>query len=285
MDIHAYRAQKEELFGSYITQVRMQADYEKNSVRTSYGFVDVFIYRPAQSSGRRLPVCFNFHGGGFVLGNAEQDNDYCRYLANHCQMMVINIDYLLAPEYPFPAAIESSAQVITSILEKASDYNIDANQVFLSGSSAGGNLIFGINEHLIENQGILSRALISNYGAMDLRGAYQTSDYEQNRHSQYVTTYLKNAAETENPLATVTLLEPHKQQKIMLNLAEKDPLLGQELVFFDNFFAKGADITKFVYPEAQHGFLHPMYQEYHALQAFKSLENISKFIENILKTL
>lgn len=283
MDIYTYRAQKEAIFAPFLTSIQKQADFDKKSIRSSYGFVDCYIYCPKQIRKNNLPICFNFHGGGFVLGYPEQDNDYCRFLADNCQMMVVNVDYLLAPEYPFPIAIESSVDVIRYFIDHAEVFGIDEKQIFLSGSSAGGNLIFGINELLIRNYSIISRALISNYGAMDLRGSYMTEDYAVNRYSQYVTTYLNNSSETDNPLASVTLLSPYQGQKVMLNLAEKDPLLPQEEIMYNSFKCKGSDIVKHIYIDAEHGFLHPMYDEFHEIQSLQAYKQIVEFISNCLK--
>ncbi len=72
-------------------------------VPTRYGPVPATLYHPP-SSVVSPPVYVNVHGGGFVVGHPEQDDPWCRYLAAHAGVVVVNPDYVLAPRHRFPAA-------------------------------------------------------------------------------------------------------------------------------------------------------------------------------------
>jgi acetyl esterase len=99
------------------------------------------LYRAAEtSSSERLPVVLFLHGGGFVIGNLESHDRICRSLATHARACVVAVDYRLAPESPFPAAVVDAAIALRWIHANAERICIDASRVALVGDSAGGNL-------------------------------------------------------------------------------------------------------------------------------------------------
>ncbi|KAF1353307.1 Alpha/Beta hydrolase protein [Delphinella strobiligena] len=84
------------------------------------------------------PVLINFHGSGFILPMHGQDEDFCRKIAKETDNIVLDIQYSLAPEHPFPAAINDAEDVIDWVLGQPEKY--DVSQISLSGFSAGANL-------------------------------------------------------------------------------------------------------------------------------------------------
>ncbi|HEY6573855.1 MAG TPA: alpha/beta hydrolase fold domain-containing protein, partial [Mycobacterium sp.] len=107
------------------------------TVPTRHGPVTATIYRPvvaATSSG----VYVNFHGGGFVVGHPEQDDPWCRYLAARANVVVVNVDYALAPGRRFPIPVEQNYDVVS--WASSPDREWDGSTLCLGGQSAGGNL-------------------------------------------------------------------------------------------------------------------------------------------------
>jgi acetyl esterase len=101
--------------------------------------IPVRIYTPLK--GREpYPALVYFHGGGFVFGNLDTHDSVCRSLANEAQCKVISVDYRLAPENPFPAAVEDAYAAVSWVYENAQKENIDAKRIAVGGDSAGGNL-------------------------------------------------------------------------------------------------------------------------------------------------
>lgn len=99
------------------------------------------LYRPAGSQAdQALPVCLYFHGGGFVIGDIETYDTLCRVLANASGCAVASVEYRLAPEARFPAAVEDCWAATQWIARQAQTLHLDAARMAVAGDSAGGNL-------------------------------------------------------------------------------------------------------------------------------------------------
>ncbi|HEX6469322.1 MAG TPA: alpha/beta hydrolase [Streptosporangiaceae bacterium] len=102
------------------------------------GDIPVRVYSP--SPDRALPALVYFHGGGWVLGDIDSVDPLCRDLARAAGCVVINVGYRLAPEHPFPAAVEDCWAVTAGVLGDPGRYGVDPRAVAVAGDSAGGNL-------------------------------------------------------------------------------------------------------------------------------------------------
>src|SRR5258707_4525727 len=81
-----------------------------------------------------------FHGGGFVIGNLDPQEVVCRKWADEGQLIVIAVDYRLAPEHKFPAGVEDVVTATKWVADNARQLGIDASRLSVGGDSAGGNL-------------------------------------------------------------------------------------------------------------------------------------------------
>lgn len=118
------------------------ASVDALSVPGPGGALPARIYRPLtlrQSDGLSPCLVF-FHGGGWVIGNLDSHDVVCRTLAHEGQLIVISVDYRLAPEHRFPAAVDDAIAATEWISENASVLGIDATRLLVGGDSAGGNL-------------------------------------------------------------------------------------------------------------------------------------------------
>lgn len=105
------------------------------------GVVPLRYYRPAESDDfEALPCLVYFHGGGWVIGDLETHDYVCRKLANVAGCAVIAVDYRLAPEHVYPAAVDDCAAAVRFIVDNAARLHIDASRLAVGGDSAGGNL-------------------------------------------------------------------------------------------------------------------------------------------------
>lgn len=105
------------------------------------GDLSLRLYRgqPLQS-GQLQPAIIYFHGGGWVIGDLESHDTVCRELAHRSGMTLISVDYRLAPEHVFPAAVDDAIAATEWIASNAAKLGVDAARVAIAGDSAGGNL-------------------------------------------------------------------------------------------------------------------------------------------------
>jgi acetyl esterase len=108
-------------------------------IPTDDGFVDARLYRPVGATGT-VPGLVFFHGGGWVLGDLDSHDILCRRLSNAAHCAVLAVDYRLAPESKFPAAVNDTVAATRWAFANASALGIDAARLGVGGDSAGANL-------------------------------------------------------------------------------------------------------------------------------------------------
>lgn len=94
--------------------------------------------------GRRYPCVINFHGGGFTLGTARDDARWAGVVVDQVGAVVVSVDYRLAPEFPFPTAVEDGADAILYLAQHANELQLDPERFAVSGFSSGGNMSFTV---------------------------------------------------------------------------------------------------------------------------------------------
>lgn len=109
------------------------------------GPIPVRIYKSADSPSRvsaseKMPALIFFHGGGWVFGDLDTHDVVCRILANGGPFTVISVDYRLAPEHQFPAAVDDAWAATDWVVKNSADLGIDSERIAVGGDSAGGNL-------------------------------------------------------------------------------------------------------------------------------------------------
>lgn len=102
------------------------------------GGIPVRIYRPAVTG--TPPVVVYFHGGGFVLGDLDTHDGTARRHASGAEAVVVSVDYRLAPEHPFPAAVDDAWAATQWIAQNGSALGVDTSKIAVAGDSAGANL-------------------------------------------------------------------------------------------------------------------------------------------------
>jgi acetyl esterase len=118
------------------------AEVSDLSIPAPHGAIPARLYRP---HGLRLrdglaPALVFFHGGGWVIGDLDSHDLVCRTLADAGELIVISVDYRLAPEHKFPAAVEDAVTATQWVADNAASLGIDAARLCVGGDSAGGNL-------------------------------------------------------------------------------------------------------------------------------------------------
>ncbi|XP_070564097.1 arylacetamide deacetylase-like [Ptychodera flava] len=112
-----------------------------NITNTKFDGVSVRIYEPLKKEVEKMPAVVFIHGGGWSTLSVENYDDVTTDLARLLgQVVLISVDYNLAPEHPFPEPMDECYRATKWLLDKADDYGVDANRVAIVGDSAGGNL-------------------------------------------------------------------------------------------------------------------------------------------------
>jgi acetyl esterase len=118
------------------------AEVRDIAIPAPHGTIAARIYRPKrlrQINGLSPGLVF-FHGGGWVIGDLESHDVVCRKLADEGELIVLSVDYRLAPEHKFPAAVEDAITTTKWVASSARELGIDAARLSVGGDSAGGNL-------------------------------------------------------------------------------------------------------------------------------------------------
>lgn len=118
----------------------------------AYGDIDLRIYQPeAPQSGAAL---LWIHGGGLMFGKPVQDDRLCVRVAKQLRVLVVSVDYRVAPRFPFPAAINDCYAAWEWVQRKAESLGLDRERVAIGGQSAGGGLAASLAQRLLNEGGV-----------------------------------------------------------------------------------------------------------------------------------
>ena len=230
------------------------------TIETAATDIALRLYTPGSADAHRVIVYF--HGGGWVLGDLETHRPFCEQLCDKTRSIVIAVDYRLAPENPFPTAVDDCRAATEWILENSLEVNKNARPVFVAGDSAGGNLAAVTARNV---PGLAGQALI--YPVVQ-HYSHELPSYTENAKGYKLTrklmiwfwdTYLKNSVaqgQTSHPLATP--LEWEKLSGLppaLVFTAQFDPLRDEGMQFADRLADAGIPCYHSLFEGALHGFL------------------------------
>jgi acetyl esterase len=255
----ARAAMRSRLLGGKETPV---GKIENRKIPGPAGEIPVRIYTPLDAKADVLPGLVFFHGGGFVIGDLETHDDLCRCLANGSGCRVVSVDYRLAPEFPFPAAVEDCYAATKYVAGHASEFGIDPARLAISGDSAGGNLA-AVVSLLAKEQGpkIGFQLLIypvTQLGQPDLPSMKENAKgyfLERESMAWFTRMYCPDASHhgdaRMSPLLAKDLsgLPP-----AYVVTAGFDPLRDEGKAYADKLDAAGVPVTYVNYPGMIHGF-------------------------------
>jgi acetyl esterase len=118
------------------------AEVEPLSIPAPHGAIPARIYTPKnlRKADGAAPCLVFYHGGGWVIGDLDSHDVVCRKLAHEGELIVISVDYRLAPEHKFPAAVDDAISAAKWVAANANALGIDTQRLMVGGDSAGGNL-------------------------------------------------------------------------------------------------------------------------------------------------
>jgi acetyl esterase len=223
------------------------------------GGVPARLYRPTEEDG--MGLLLYFHGGGWVVGDLETHDSTARALAADSGHAVLAVDYRLAPEHPFPAALDDATSVALWTAEHAADLGCDSDRLAIGGDSAGGNLSAAVTQLAP----VPFRFQLLVYPVTDAR--CNTSSYDEFRDGPYLTRasmewyiahYLSGAEGTsEDPRVSPLLGEDvalAKSPATHVIIVETDVLRDEGEAYAARLDAVGVPTTLRRYEGMFHGF-------------------------------
>jgi acetyl esterase len=223
------------------------------------GELPVRLYRPARERPR--PALLYFFGGGWVLGSIDTADGVSRSLANSSGALVVVPGYRLAPEHPFPAAIDDCYATLRWVAEHAGEIGADPARLAVGGDSAGGNLAAAVALRARADGPALAGQLLvyPNTDQLADDDSMRAGDdpFLFNRHSVawYREHYLTNPADAASPLASPLRAESLAGLPPALVItAEYDPLRDQGEAYARRLAAEGVQVELCRYPGMAHGF-------------------------------
>ncbi len=236
------------------------ASVENRTIPGPAATIPIRVYTPSGTGP--FPVLVYYHGGGFVIGDLESHDGVCRALTNGAGCVTVAVDYRLAPEAKFPAAVEDSYAATKWVSENAARLNADANRLAVGGDSAGGNLaaVISLMARDRKSPHIVFQLLI--YPATELT----CSAPSHKTNTEYVLTpddirwfmghYLRDDSDRRNPMASPAYATSFSGlPPALIITAEFDPLRDEAEDYGNKLREAGVPVQVSRYEGMVHGFV------------------------------
>ena len=222
--------------------------------------IPVRIYAP--DIPKPAPVLIYYHGGGWVLGDLDSHDHVCRAIANAVPCVVGSVDYRLAPEAKFPAAVDDSYAAIEWVAANANELGIDRNRIAVGGDSAGGNLAAVVSRMARDRRGPEPIYQLLIYPATDMRMI--AASLQENAEGPLLTRasmawfiehYLSGEKDKLDPLASPLLAaDLSALPPAFILTAECDPLRDEGEDYGNKLKQAGVSVEVRRYAGMPHGF-------------------------------
>ncbi|MBB6453732.1 acetyl esterase [Salirhabdus euzebyi] len=224
--------------------------------------IPVRVYTPAGEEQATYPGLVYYHGGGWVIGDLDSHDPICRLLANRANCVVVSVDYRLAPENKFPAAVEDAYDSLVYVSAHAEEFKIDPNRIAVGGDSAGGNLatVACIIAKEKQTPSVIHQLLL--YPATGRKEEYPS--LLENGEGYFLTMemmnwfskhYFNDESDYQHPHASpIFYPDLSGLPPATILTAQYDPLRDEGKAYADELEAQGVEVTFKNYEDLIHGF-------------------------------
>jgi acetyl esterase/lipase len=225
------------------------------------GDIPLHVYDAAGARPRRITLFF--HGGGWVFGGREAYDGTCRLLAAKSDTAIAFVEYRLAPEHPFPAAVDDATAVLDWVREQGGGHGFDPNGVAVMGDSSGATVALGALLRARDRGDPLPHVVVLAYPALDPGmstdsfRAFADDDFlSRDEMEWYWRQYLGPDGDPGDPLAApATASDLAGLPRMMVIIADNDVLRDEGEAFADRLRLAGVPVAATRYEGMPHGFL------------------------------
>jgi acetyl esterase len=239
------------------------ANHERRAIPGRSGPISCDIYRPKDAPPEGILLWM--HGGCWIMGQADHLDAEHRFIAATSRQMLVSVNYRLAPEHPYPAALHDCEDVARWLAQHGETLNAKALPLHLGGSSAGGNLAAALALELVDDETINIASLYLQCPIADLTAPERWPSYQQCA-DRYIPTAraMKEAIalycpdEQQRRSGSVSPLQADDLSRLpptLISIAATDPLRDEALAFADRLQAEGVAVQQKLFENCLHGFI------------------------------
>ena len=239
-------------------------DVQNMMVEDPNGAIPIRVYRP--SAAPDLPVVVFFHGGGWVICDLDSHDGLCRTVARDANCVVVSIDYRLAPEAPFPAAVDDCIAATKWVAHNGEALGADTSRLAVMGDSAGGNLAAVVAQHMAAQQlvgQVVLRMQCLVYPVTD--HDFETASYLEFARDNYLTRvamqWYWDRYVPDKELRSDPRVAPLRAENLiglprtLIVVAGCDPLRDEGIAYAGRLAGAGTDVVLRHYDGTFHGFV------------------------------
>ena len=257
-DYESFRKARNDTILNFSSDSTQSVDYEDKKIDVNQKNLEIRDYVPADIQTNKIMLYF--HGGGYVIGSIDSHHGWVKYLSSALSMRIISLNYRLAPENPFPSALEDANDTFEWI---KSELNVSDSDIIVCGDSAGGHLAASLSTYRMINSlpmpeiQFLIYPMIDPECNSDSQKAFSDGLLLNSLDVSKFWALFQNLSEdNQNPCFNLTLhtnKSPHP--KTLLITAGFDPLTDEGEVYAKRLNEEGTKITQLHYPNLFHAFV------------------------------
>ncbi|MDI2032413.1 alpha/beta hydrolase [Saccharopolyspora sp. TS4A08] len=233
----------------------------ERTIPSPHGDLPARLYRPKELT-ETGPLLVFYHGGGWVIGDLDSHDDLCRFLAKNAGIRVLSVDYRLAPEHPFPAALDDAMAAYTYAVDNAAELGSSGDAIAVGGDSAGGNLAAAVALQTTRSGAQKPLLQLLLYPAVDATrrrrsrelfgNGFLLTDHDM---TWFMEQYSPDEATLPDPRLSVLLADDHADlPTAVVVTCGFDPLRDEGEAYAQTLADAGVPVVARRFPDLIHGF-------------------------------